>query len=48
MSWNFADNNISVIEVNGKKICIGRHNENIFAFAYKCPHAGGIAGRRLY
>ena len=39
---NFADNNIAVTEMNGKKICIGKFNESVFAFAYKCPHAGGI------
>ena len=38
----FADNNIAVVEVKGKKICIGRHLDTAFAFAYKCPHAGGI------
>ena len=39
---DFADNNIAVAELKGKKICIGRHQEAVFAFAYKCPHAGGI------
>jgi 3-phenylpropionate/trans-cinnamate dioxygenase ferredoxin subunit len=38
---DFAENNIAVTEVRGKKICIGRFNEEYFAFAYKCPHAGG-------
>ena len=39
---DFADNKIAVVELNGKKICIGKHHELAFAFAYKCPHAGGI------
>jgi nitrite reductase/ring-hydroxylating ferredoxin subunit len=39
---DFAVNNIAVIEVNGKQICIGRYNDIAFAFAYKCPHAGGF------
>ena len=39
---NFSDNNIAVIEIKGKKICIGKFNDAAFAFAYKCPHAGGI------
>lgn len=39
---NFADNNIAVVEAKGKKICVGKHSEQVFAFAYKCPHAGGI------
>src|SRR5690349_22360812 len=38
----FAGNNIAVVEVKGKKICIGRHHERLFAFAFKCPHAGGL------
>lgn len=38
----FAENNIAVAEVNGKKICIGQYKGGFFAFAYKCPHAGGI------
>ncbi|MBK6382758.1 MAG: Rieske 2Fe-2S domain-containing protein [Chitinophagaceae bacterium] len=39
---DFAGNNIAVIELKGKKICVGKHREAAFAFAYKCPHAGGI------
>lgn len=39
---DFADNNIAVAEADGKKICIGKFKEEVFAFAYKCPHAGGI------
>ena len=39
---DFASNNIAVTEASGKKICIGRFKESVFAFAYKCPHAGGI------
>ncbi len=39
---DFAANNIAVIELKGKKICVGKHQEAAFAFAYKCPHAGGI------
>ena len=39
---DFGPNNIAVAEVNGKKICVGKHNDRFFAFAYKCPHAGGF------
>lgn len=39
---NFGSNNIAVTEVKGRKICVGRHGDSYFAFAYKCPHAGGI------
>lgn len=38
----FASNNIAVVEVKGKKMCIGKYNDTVFAFAFKCPHAGGI------
>jgi nitrite reductase/ring-hydroxylating ferredoxin subunit len=39
---DFSDNNIAVAEMNGRKLCIAKFKEEIFAFAYKCPHAGGI------
>ena len=39
---NFSSNNIAVTELDGKKICIGRFKDTYFAFAYKCPHAGGL------
>ncbi|MBK7561207.1 MAG: Rieske 2Fe-2S domain-containing protein [Chitinophagaceae bacterium] len=39
---DFGDNNIAVAAWKGKKVCIGKYNEGLFAFAYKCPHAGGI------
>jgi nitrite reductase/ring-hydroxylating ferredoxin subunit len=37
----FNENNLATSEANGKKICIGRFNDSLFAFAHKCPHAGG-------
>lgn len=39
---DFGANQLAVAEANGKKICIGKHADDYFAFAYKCPHAGGI------
>ena len=39
---NFSVNGMTVIEVNGKKICLALHNNIINACAHKCPHAGGI------
>lgn len=39
---NFSSSNIAVVAVKGKKICIGKFNETVFAFAFKCPHAGGV------
>lgn len=38
----FSGNQMCVLEVKGKKITLGRHNGELYAFAYKCPHAGGI------
>ena len=39
---SFAENNIAVTDMNGKKICIAKFKDEVFAFAIKCPHAGGI------
>jgi nitrite reductase/ring-hydroxylating ferredoxin subunit len=39
---DFSPHHIAVIEVNHKKICIGRYNTMLYAFAYTCPHASGI------
>jgi 3-phenylpropionate/trans-cinnamate dioxygenase ferredoxin subunit len=39
---DFASNDIAVVETAGKKICIGRYQSKLYAFAYKCPHASGI------
>ena len=38
----FADNNIAVAKLDDRKICIAKFNEQLFAFAYNCPHASGI------
>ncbi len=38
----FAPNHITVVEISDKKICICTHNGQLYAFAYKCPHASGI------
>jgi nitrite reductase/ring-hydroxylating ferredoxin subunit len=37
----FEENNLTEIEVSGKKICIGKSGSNLFACASKCPHASG-------
>lgn len=31
-----------LLEAGGKMITVARLNGKLFAFAYKCPHAGGI------
>ena len=38
----WQSNNMCVVEADGKKITIGKHNDALFACAYKCPHASGI------
>lgn len=39
---DFGTNAIAVADMEGKSICIGRYKEGLFAFAHKCPHAGGF------
>ncbi len=39
---NFPSTSLTEIEVNGKTICLIKHNETIFACTQKCPHAGGL------
>lgn len=39
---NFSDNNIAVTEIKGKKVCIAKFKDEVFAFACNCPHAGGF------
>jgi nitrite reductase/ring-hydroxylating ferredoxin subunit len=39
---DFAGNNIAIADMDGKKICVGKYQHAVFAFAYKCPHAGGL------
>lgn len=40
--FQLPGNNIAVVEVSNKTICITKYEGTWFAFAYKCPHAGGI------
>lgn len=39
---DFHENNIGIVEVHGMKICLAKFKEQIFAIAYKCPHASGM------
>ena len=39
---HWQSNNMTVIVVDGKKITIALFKEQLYAFAYKCPHAGGV------
>jgi nitrite reductase/ring-hydroxylating ferredoxin subunit len=38
---NFNANGLAEIDIQGKIICIARHNNRVFACTQKCPHAGG-------
>ena len=38
----FQANGLTELEVNGKTICIGKYNNQLFACTQKCPHAGGL------
>lgn len=39
---NFQENGLTELEVNGKKLCVGLHHDQLFACTQKCPHAGGM------
>ena len=39
---NFGTNKIAIVAVEGKKFCVAHFNQQYFAFAYLCPHAGGV------
>lgn len=38
----WQENNMCIVEVEGKKITLIKNNKIIFATAHKCPHAGGV------
>jgi len=38
----WQENNMLIVEVDGKHITLARQGEQVFACAYKCPHASGI------
>jgi nitrite reductase/ring-hydroxylating ferredoxin subunit len=38
----FGENQIAVVEIEKRKLCIGKFQDKLFAFAYHCPHAGGV------
>ncbi len=38
ISWQ--ENDLAVVEANDKKVTLCRRNNQLFACAYKCPHAG--------
>jgi len=38
----FAANNIAIVVLDGKNICLGKFKDVLFAFAFNCRHAGGM------
>lgn len=38
----FNENRMTVVTAGDKKVCVARHQDRYFAFAYTCPHAGGV------
>ena len=38
----FSVNGLTELEVNGRKICLAKHHDQVFACTQKCPHAGGL------
>lgn len=41
----FATNQIAVVEAAGKPLCVGKYQNAYYAFAYTCPHAGGVMAK---
>ncbi|MDB5196312.1 MAG: Rieske 2Fe-2S protein [Flaviaesturariibacter sp.] len=38
----FGENNLAEVKADGKTVCVGRHDDTLFGFAPKCPHASGL------
>ena len=38
----FNSDNLAEVNAGGKTICLARHQDQVFACAQKCPHAGGF------
>jgi 3-phenylpropionate/trans-cinnamate dioxygenase ferredoxin subunit len=36
--------NVASVEVNGKTLCLGRFQDQLYGFAHLCPHAGAPLG----
>ena len=39
---HFGENDLAEVAADEKRICVGKHRGELFAFAAKCPHAGGV------
>jgi len=42
VEFNWQDNHLAIMDVNGRKITLAHYSDTVFAVAYKCPHAGAI------
>lgn len=42
LALEWSAHGIAVASLEGKPICLGRFEGKLFAFAYQCPHAGGL------
>lgn len=40
LQWQ--ENNMCLVNAGGKTITLALHQQQLFAFAHKCPHASGI------
>ena len=36
---NFHENHLAIVDTEERKICVGRFNNELFAFSPRCPHA---------
>ena len=39
---DWQSNGMCIVELGGKKLSVALFRDELYAFAYKCPHAGGI------
>lgn len=39
---NFNENNIAEVMAGDRRICVAKFQQQLFAFANKCPHASGL------
>jgi nitrite reductase/ring-hydroxylating ferredoxin subunit len=43
----WQNNNLCIVEADGKSITLAKWNNELYACAHKCPHAGGILANGL-
>ncbi|TAH07695.1 MAG: (2Fe-2S)-binding protein [Sphingobacteriia bacterium] len=40
--FSWQNNQMAIVEADGKKLTLAQYKNQIYAFAHKCPHASGI------